>query len=561
MRLRRIFLPILAACLLAWVVPVPLPGDAQDGMPTPVAPPLPTVMPPPDMMVPDASPPPTLNPALVGTPLPFPTIIATPAPSAVPTFDMTQMVARVPFAETFDTNWGWQPEGAWQYAPDGGYSGGGWQLDGAQRETLSTLTYASSIDLSGVLNAQLMFRQDGVLPTSDFVVVEVSLDGGRTWLIANIQIGVEAAWALHTVDLTAYRGQVVRLRFRVQTGVAPNPVAEDETAPQEEPPEIGAYNIDNVVIQYFDITQNVAMIPVPFAQRTLMGLHLAVGAHEGPVVDLAIRLRDIGWPLGTLKGTSGAANVLNAVKAVSPDTVIIYRSLETPRGLVDCPDANIDPVIEAQRWVGGLQPYWAEVQADYYELMNECHPPAEWLLSFTLEAMRLASAQGQCLLVFSFAPGNPEPEYFAQLRPVFEYALANPCQPGRFHGIALHVYGIDRRTLLSDADPSVSLRHRIFYNTLLREIPESVNLPLYLTEAGAGDGATPFECEDVTRDVIRYTAQLERDPYVRGFHLWNVGQTTRFVDIAECIPMIRDALVAYYRVKPAAPEVVWYALE
>lgn len=522
-----------------------------------------------------------------GTPSPDP-IVTTPVPTFLPTQDPASVIARVPFTETFDTDQGWEAEGAWRYEPLQGETTGAWFVDSHQRETVSILTYQSSIDLNGVLNARLLYRQNGHLTSSDFVAAEISLDGGATWLLLDMQVGVDAAWDLQTVDLSKYRGQVVRLRFRVQTGRLPDEVDEnagyyDDTegtykptptptvaSPTESATEAGAdgatvfdvpdapvvqtvlygdYGIDNLTIQFFEVPQELAMLPLQVYRRTLMGLHLVVGAQGDPVISLAKRLNDIGWPLGTLKGTSGTESILNAVARSSPETVIVYRSLETPWGLVDCPNEHTDPVAEAQRWISGLQPYWDRVDADYYELMNECLPSAEWLTSFTIEAMRLAQLYSECLLVFSFPPGNPDPGYYQALWPVYEYALANPCQPGRYHGVALHAYGIERTRLVSETDTSIGLRHRLFYNDLIQSIPQSVYLDVYVTEMGQGDGATPFTCEDIARDVITYTRQLEHDPYVRGFHLWNLGLTQQFVDITECMPVISDALVTYYSAK------------
>jgi len=284
-----------------------------------------------------------------------------------------------------------------------------------------------------------------------------------------------------------------------------------------------------------------------------MGLHLVVGAQQQPVVDLAKRMVDLGWPINTLKGTTDTESILNAVAAVSPETVIVFRSLLTPWGMIDCPNVGNDPVAEANEWIYGLQPYWHEVDADYYEIMNECQPPADWLVAFTIEAMRIANTLGECILVFSFAPGNPELDYFAQLTPVFDYAVQNPCAPGRYHGVALHAYGVKRGSLVSESGLYLGLRHRLLFTQLLSQNPEYGRIPVYLTEVGQGDGTTEFSCADVARDVIQYTRQLESDPYVRGFHLWNVGKVGQWFDVTPCLPAISDALAGYYAAKPREP--------
>jgi hypothetical protein len=446
-------------------------------------------------------------------------------------------VIRLPFSDTFDSIQTWTPNGEWRFINDDAYDGGGWHVDGFQRNEVSTLEYSAMIDLTGTLSAQLIYRQKGLLPTSDLVAVDLSLNGGQSWFLVDDQIGVDSDWDLHVIDLTDYRSQVIRLRFRVSTG---NTILDAAKTGM-------GYWIDNLTIQFVMLPPENAFAPIDIGPRTLMGLHLIVGAQKEPVIALATRLREIGWPLGTLKGTSGTEEILNAVARISPETIIVFRSLLTPFGQTDCPSATAPPSVEARDWMAGLQSYWAGIEADYFEIINECQLPIEWLVEFSIEAMRIANSQGQCLLLFSFGPGNPEIDQFAHLLPVYEYALQNPCQPGRYHGIALHAYGVEKSTLLSDSGIYLGLRHRMFYAQILPTLPEAIQIPVYLTEAGAGDGRSPFRCEDITRDVIQYTRQIEFDPYIRGFHLWTLGAKGEWINLTPCLDMIGDALENYYR--------------
>jgi hypothetical protein len=471
-------------------------------------------------------------------------------------------VAALPFSDTFDTTADqWRADGAWRFDEADGYTGGGWTFDGAQANQISALEYTPFIDLHGDLGAQIMFRQRGSLPASDLIAVEISLDGGATWFIVDSQAGFGAAledrsentptppaeiapteepenadgWTLHQISLSDYRNQVIRLRFRAQTGVRLPGAAAQRIF----------YQIDNLSIQY--VADATVLLPVFPGPRTLLGLHLIVGARPEPVIELAQRMVDAGWPLGTIKGTSGTETILAEVKRISPQTITVYRSLETPRGLVDCPDSSADPVAEARAWMSGLWGEWQHIGADYYEIMNECLPPTQWLVPFSIEAMRLASERGYCLLVFSFAVGNPEPEQYAQLLPVYDYALRNPCRPGWAHGIALHAYGAMPAMLLSDSGLYLGLRHRLYYADLLQQRPEAARLPVFITEAGPGDDTTSLDCATLAYDMIRYTQQIESDPYVAGFHLWNVGPAdSRWVDVSGCLPTIGDALLRYY---------------
>jgi hypothetical protein len=465
----------------------------------------------------------------------------TPAPETLEPGLYGAGAAGLPFSDTFSTNYGWTPTGAWEYVTDTAYENGGWAIDGFQRNATSTLECVTPIDLSGLLGAQLIYRQRGHMSTSDLIAVDISLDGGGSWFLVDQQSGLKTDWEAHAVDLAAYRGQIVRLRFRLSTGI----YYEDETGgdPTPETPTPAGYWIDNVTIQYVDSAPPLARPPQP----TLMGLHLLSGADRGTVLAFVQRLRDAGYPLGSVKGVSGTEDLLASIKNISPETVVIYRSLYTPWGMADCPKTSSkDPVAEAQRWMNGILPGLLPVRADYYEIQNECHPDPAWMVPFTIEAMRIATARGACILAFSFATGMPEVEVYGQFWPVYQYALANPCQPGRYHGIALHAYGVERDTLLSESGAFLGLRHRLFYQQLLPIIPDAVNIPVYLTEAGPGDGSTMYDCGDLARDVVQYTAQIEADPYIKGFDLWNVGRGGFWVDFTPCLPAIGDALIQYY---------------
>lgn len=467
-----------------------------------------------------------------------PTLKPSPTPKPViPAAQSSVDVVGIPYSAVFDTDWEWLSKGAWLFDVADADSPASWFLDGLQRGQESILELKSLIDLSGTLSAQLMYRQKGNLPATDLIVVEISLNGGISWVVIDQQFGVETDWELHVIDLTEYRGQVVRLRFRIST--APQ-YGEDITISS-------GYRFDQMEIKYVPLPEP-ELVAVPDSAQgppgTLLGLHLTVGANKDQVLGFARRLKEAGVPLGSLKGTTDTEDILNEVAQISPETVIIYRSLETPWGMIDCPDASKSPEAEAQTWMWGVSQFWDQVQADYYEIINECLPPADWMSRFSIEAMRIANEQGRCLLLFSYSGGTPEIDQFAQLRPAFEFAVQNPCQPGRYHGIALHAYSGEPNRWLSDSGIWLGLRHRLFYAEILPYIPEAIQLPLYLTEAGPGNGYEKFACEDITRDMMQYTSQLENDSYIRGFDLWNFGISA--VDVTPCLPLLGDALIGYY---------------
>jgi hypothetical protein len=133
----------------------------------------------------------------------------------VPVVESTS-TATQPLDETFDTDTGWSPYGAWQYAETGGQTGGGWTADSTQRSLVSTLTSDGSIDLSGMTAPQLTYWQRGTLSSVDVLTVEISLEPG-VWIVIDQQEGLVSDWRSRSVDLTPYRGQQARLRFKLDT--------------------------------------------------------------------------------------------------------------------------------------------------------------------------------------------------------------------------------------------------------------------------------------------------------------------------------------------------------
>jgi hypothetical protein len=284
---------------------------------------------------------------------------------------------------------------------------------------------------------------------------------------------------------------------------------------------------------------------------TLAGLHLVNGTSGPQVLQLVRRMQESGTPLGTLKGLNGAEDVLRQAKQISPQTVTVFRSLVTSDGLRDCPadlGTTDDMATSAKRWMDSLAPYWVSINADYFEYMNECGSTADRETQFAIEMMKLANAQGRCLLLFSFTAGQPDLSEIDAYLPALKFAAENPCQPGRTHGIAMHESSFQDNVMLSEGDPFLAFRHRKLHETLLAKLPEAAALPIYITEAGVGGGGylnTPT-CEMTVRDIVQYTYLAESDPYVRGFEWWSIGSGTPYYDLTSCLDGIGTALIAYY---------------
>ncbi len=167
-------------------------------------------------------------------------------------------------------------------------------------------------------------------------------------------------------------------------------------------------------------------LPSPIAREIQVGLHVLVGANAAPI------MATLGsW--GLIKCLSSSWNICEQAKAAKPGIVTVYRTLT----LGDCPGNWDSPdswwFLQRQSWVG--------INADYYEFMNECIADWSQMSAFAIRMMELAAADGRCLLLFSFAPGNPATLDWLKLKPALDYALTHPCQPGRYHGVALHQPG------------------------------------------------------------------------------------------------------------------------
>jgi hypothetical protein len=161
----------------------------------------------------------TETPTIVATDTIEPTATSSPTDEPVisPTPTNTPLPAALPFVESFDSAQNWQPVGEWQIDPQNAHSGASWFANSALRDQHHTLTYGGQIDLRTALNPQLSFWQKTALSTGDLFAVEISLDGGMRWQPLDQQIGQVQDWMWRIFDLAAYRGQLIMLRFRLDT--------------------------------------------------------------------------------------------------------------------------------------------------------------------------------------------------------------------------------------------------------------------------------------------------------------------------------------------------------
>jgi hypothetical protein len=87
-------------------------------------------------------------------------------------------------------------------------------------DTVLWLTLAGELDLSTALNPQLAFWIRGQLNRTSYFRVQVSTNGGLAWAdlsSANLNSNWSADWTRVHLPLTAYQGQVIRLRFQTSS--------------------------------------------------------------------------------------------------------------------------------------------------------------------------------------------------------------------------------------------------------------------------------------------------------------------------------------------------------
>ena len=190
--------------------------------------------------------PPTPEPTIF--PTDQPTSESTGEPTSEPTAESTGMpmptpngplpILNMPLVDSCETDAGWQVSGEWRLDEQAGYHGRSWFADSTARGQTSTLIALVLLDLRAAQQPELRFWQRLTLSSSDLAAVDLSLDGGQTWQPLDTQPGSQTEWSQRIIDLTPYRGQIVRLRFRLET---PGSVPEGAIT--------GGWWIDELIVQ------------------------------------------------------------------------------------------------------------------------------------------------------------------------------------------------------------------------------------------------------------------------------------------------------------------------
>ena len=132
----------------------------------------------------------------------------------------TPTVFTLPFADPMDSGVNWEAEGEWGLVTDTVRSSSGAFTDSPtgnyQHGAETSLILKGQIDLSGTISPTLTFWDTYTLAAYDRAYVDVSIDGGDTWTAHQIHYySSNTGWTKQTVDLSAYAGEEITLRFRL----------------------------------------------------------------------------------------------------------------------------------------------------------------------------------------------------------------------------------------------------------------------------------------------------------------------------------------------------------
>lgn len=237
-------------------------------------------------------------------------------------------------------------------------------------------------------------------------------------------------------------------------------------------------------------------------------------------------LRDRGYYPSSVYFLSNP-DLLKRVKEISPETKTIYRI----QGVSESPfyAPGIDPVQLARLDFGKVKNTWAWVGADFYEAVNEYHNvPVEFKVAYLLEFLRLADENGFNLLIAADAPGQPTLDEYSHYMPLYTYLKAHPN-----HAYSRHVYGIDK--LLSESGDFLGYRFKLEH--------EIIPFPnVYLTEAQSYNGRIAVPCNVWVNDVMKFKAEVDKLPYIKGFNLFTVSSPLEWWEINDCLDELLERL-------------------
>lgn len=225
-------------------------------------------------------------------------------------------------------------------------------------------------------------------------------------------------------------------------------------------------------------------------------------------------------PLGAQPPTAKVIVSLGAakdIKAIDPSVVMIGRMIDVlGYGNVEGFNYNDDLFRQAVWHMNAVQEAFGPHRQyfDYVEVINEQDPPSATahvnLATFFMHCMLIAKRLAFRLALFSHSVGTPEPAAWDAIANtgVFEMAAAGG------HAISLHEYNLN-------GIGGCLYRYRYLYEQII--LPRHLDIPLYITEYNV-DVADASNADLMFANWIAYDAEVSRDPYVAGVHIYSTGQ-------------------------------------
>ncbi len=109
----------------------------------------------------------------------------------------------------------WTITKGWQILEDTGNHF--FEASPGNRRFLDDLALQTPLDLSGAVNPVLVYRSMHDLTFASSGRVQISADGGTTWIdVQIVNDSTDLIWVEQTIDLSAFAGQTILLRFRYE---------------------------------------------------------------------------------------------------------------------------------------------------------------------------------------------------------------------------------------------------------------------------------------------------------------------------------------------------------